>query len=279
MAAEVEATEGTLASRDGTPLHWRCWPVPSPSAVVAAIHGLGEHGGRYDRLAAALVPHGVACWAVDLRGMGRGAGRRGHVDRWRQWVDDVAAFLDLVRARSEGVEVVPLGHSFGGVLLASAVLDGAVRPDRFVLSNPAFRPAVKVPAWKLRLGHLSSRLAPKVTLGNEVDPALLSRDPAVVAAYREDPLVHDRISSRLFTEWVRARESAMAGAGRLTVPFLLIVSEGDRIIDPEGAVEFSRRAGSSCTMRVYADRYHEPFNDLGANEVFEDLVAWLARRS
>ena len=244
---------------------------------MSVVHGLGEHSGRYDRLAAALGRHGFACWAVDLRGMGRSEGRRGHIDRWQQWVEDVAAFHDLVVARAGGVEVVPLGHSFGGVLLTGAVLAGAVAPERFVLSNPAFRPAVKVPAWKLWLGQASSRLVPTLTFGNEVDPELLSRDPAVVAAYRADPLVHERISSRLYTEWVAASEAAMVGARRLTVPFLLIVSEGDRIIDPEGSVEFGRRAGSEHTMRVYADRYHEPFNDVGAEEVLEDLTAWLDR--
>jgi alpha-beta hydrolase superfamily lysophospholipase len=278
LAAEVEATEGTVASRDGTQLRWRCWPVPSARGIVAIVHGLGEHSGRYARLAEALAPRGFACWAIDMRGMGRSEGRRGHVDRWERWIEDVAAFHDLVAERSGGAEVVPLGHSFGGVLLISAVLAGAVRPPRFVLSNPAFRPALKVPAWKLWLGQASSRLVPRLTLSNEVDPSLISRDPTVVAAYRDDPLVHDRISSRLFTEWVAASQAAMAGARELTVPFLLIVSEGDRIIDPEGAVEFSRRAGSEHTMRVYADRYHEPFNDLGAEEVFEDLVAWLDRR-
>ena len=242
------------------------------------MHGLGEHSGRYARLAAALEPHGFAVWAIDLRGMGRSEGPRGHVDRWSRWIEDTAAFHDLVQERSGGAEVVPLGHSFGGVLLTSAVLAGAIRPARFVLSNPAFRPALTVPAWKQWLGEASSRLAPRLTLGNEVDPTSISRDPKVVAAYREDPLVHDRISSRLFSEWIAASRAAMAGARELTVPFLLIVSEGDRIIDPESAVEFSRRAGSEHTMRVYADRYHEPFNDLGSEEVFEDLVAWLDRR-
>jgi alpha-beta hydrolase superfamily lysophospholipase len=272
---EVGSREGTIASRDGTRLSWRAWPVPDARAQVLAVHGLGEHSGRYERLAQALNRHGYGCWAVDLRGMGRSDGRRGHVDRWRQWIEDCTAFADLVRERSGETEVVPLGHSFGGVVVASAVLGGALRPRRFVLSNPAFRPAVAVPGWKLALGRATSGLVPTLALGNEVDPALLSRDPAVVAEYTADPLVHDRISSRLFTEWVAASEDALRRAGELTVPCLLIVSEDDRIIDREGALEFARRAGDRATVLSFPGRFHEPFNDVDAEEVFAGLAAWL----
>jgi alpha-beta hydrolase superfamily lysophospholipase len=275
LAAEPEAREGHLASGDGTRLFWRAWQVPAPKAVVAVAHGLGEHSGRYHRLASALAAEGFGCWAVDLRGMGRSDGRRGHVDRWQQWVDDWTAFYDLVRKEAGAVEVVPLGHSFGGVVLATAVLSGAVRPGRFALSNPALRPAVRVPGWKLLVGRVASGALPRLTMGNEVDPALLSRDPSVAAEYTADELVHDRISSRLFTEWVAASRTALERAPELSVPVLVIVSEADRIIDPEGAVEFAMRAERVAVVRRYAGRYHEPFNDLGAGEVVADLTAWL----
>jgi alpha-beta hydrolase superfamily lysophospholipase len=275
LAADLEQREGTLASPDGTRLHWQSWPVPEPRVIVAVVHGLGEHSGRYGGLAEALNRQHVACTAVDLRGMGHSEGQRGHVDRWRQWVDDLAAFHELVLERAGGVEVVPLGHSFGGVLLLSAVLDGAVQPRRFVLSNPAFRPALEVPAWKLQVGGLASRLVPRLALGNEVDASLLSREPGYAASYMADPLVHDRISSRLYTEWLAASDAALQRAGELTVPFLLILSEDDRIIDHSAALEFASGVRGDHTVKVYPERYHEPFNDLGAEEVFADLIAWL----
>jgi alpha-beta hydrolase superfamily lysophospholipase len=96
-----------------------------------------------------------------------------------------------------------------------------------------------------------------------------------VAEYRADPLVHDRISSRLFTEWVAASEAAVGRAGELEARCLVVLSEDDRIIDREGGLEFARRAGDLATVRTYPGRYHEPFNDLDANEVFADLAAWL----
>jgi alpha-beta hydrolase superfamily lysophospholipase len=275
LAADLGQRQGDLTSRDGTRLFWQSWPVPQPKATVAVVHGLGEHSGRYARLAAALNARGFGCCAVDLRGMGRSEGRRGHIDHWERWIEDSAAFYRLASERSGGVEVVPLGHSFGGVVVATAVLSGAMRPGRFVLSNPAFRPAVRVPGWKRLLGRATGRMAPRLTMGNEVDPALISRDPVVVAEYRADPLVHDRISSRLFTEWLGATEMAMRQAPDLTVPVLLIVSGDDRIIDAAGTLEFASRVGKVAAVRRYAARYHEPFNDLGGDEVFASLAAWL----
>lgn len=222
-----------------------------------------------------MVARGWSCWAIDLRGMGRSEGRRGHVDRWSQWIEDAAALHDMVVRESATGEVVPLGHSFGGVVVASAILEGAIRPTRFVLSNPAFRPRIEVPAWKLLLGRAASRALPTLTLANEVDPAVISRDRQEVEAYRRDPLVHDRISARLYVEWMAACGAVLAHAQDLRVPFLLILSGSDLLIDSAPSAELSRRAGGESVVRTYPDSYHEPFNDLGSDRVFADLAGWL----
>lgn len=266
---------GRLPSRDGTWLHWQGWEAPSARGVLAVVHGLGEHSGRYRRLAQAMVARGWSCWAVDLRGMGRSDGRRGHIDRWSQWIEDAAAFYDLVAGESASGEVVPLGHSFGGVVVASAVLAGAIHPRRFVLSNPAFRLRLQVPAWKVVLGRAASRAWPTLALSNEVDPTSISRDPQVVEAYRRDPLVHDRISARLYAEWLDASTRVLSRAEDLTVPFLLILSGSDRVVDAQASAELSRRADCDSLVRTYQDSYHEPFNDLGSDRVFSDLAGWL----
>jgi alpha-beta hydrolase superfamily lysophospholipase len=279
LAAEAEVRQASLSSRDGTRLHVRLWPVDSPKTWLAIAHGLGEHSGRYERLGRAMARYGVCCCAVDLRGMGASQGRRGHLDRWQQWVEDYATFFESIVDEAGGVEVVPLGHSFGGVVLTSAILGGAVKPERFVLSNPAFLTAVAAPSWKVRLAKATSRVLPALTLSNEVDPELLSRDPASVAEYKSDPLVHDRLSVRLYTEWLAASQEALDRAVEIQQPFLLIVGAQDRLIDPQGAAEFSSRATADHIMKLYQGRYHEPFNDVGAEEVFADLAAWLERRA
>jgi alpha-beta hydrolase superfamily lysophospholipase len=278
LAAEVDLGGApVLTSHDGLRLHWRAWTHPSPKLAVAVAHGLGDHSGRYERLAGSLNRRGVSCYAVDLRGSGQSPGRRGHVSRWQQWVDDYAAFWELVGNEVSGVEVVPLGHSFGGVVVASAMVRGAIAPERFILSNPAFRLALEAPAWKLKLGRMAGAVWPSLSMSNDVDPALISRDAERVRAYREDPLVHDRISSRTFMEWTAASEEALERAGEVGAALLLVLSADDRIVDAGGGREFAERLGGESTVRTYGGRYHEPFNDLGAEEVFADLAGWLDR--
>jgi lysophospholipase len=205
--------------------------------------------------------------------MGRSGGGRGVLACWQDWVDDYNAFFKMVSAET-GTEVVPLGHSFGGVLVLSALISGAVCAQRAVVSNPALRAAVKVPAWKERVGVISSRFLPRLVMSNEVDPGVVSRDPAVVQAYRNDPLVHDRISVRLYTEWLAARQEVLDRAGSIRAPILIISSSADRLIDPAGSRELAALLPNS-ELKVYEGRYHEPFNDLGADEVFGDLASWL----
>lgn len=275
MAAEADQEAGRLQATDGTSLFWRAWTAAEPRAAVAVAHGLGEHSGRYSSLGRALSRRGISSYAVDLRGMGQSGGRRGHVKAWSDWIGDFADFIALVRERAGGCEVVPLGHSFGGVVVASAMLRGAIEAERFILSNPAFRPKATVPAWKLQVGAVASRLLPRLTMSNELDPAHISRDPEQVRLYSEDPLTHDRISARLYTEWRAACADTTARAGDVKQPFLLIISGDDRLIDANGAEAFSANANCGQVVRRYPGRFHEPFNDYGSEEVFADLVAWL----
>lgn len=268
-------TEGFITSLDGTQLAFRHWPVAKPKLTFAVVHGLGEHSGRYDRFARGMARFGMSTYAVDLRGHGNSPGRRGHVDAWSQWVGDAAAFIRHVEVQSS-VEVVPLGHSFGGAVVLSTML-ARKAPDvrRFVVSSPALQLKVAVPGWKKTAGRLASRIAPGLAMSNEVDPATVSRLPEVVAAYRSDPLVHDRISSRLFSEWQRAADEALRRAGEIEIPFLILAGTDDRLIDPEGSRRLHERAPRTSRLDLLPGRYHEPFNDRDSDEVFLLIADWL----
>ena len=268
------AREGSIRSADGTRLAYRAWPVDGASLAFAVVHGLGEHSGRYERFARGMAPYQMSTFALDLRGHGRSEGQRGHVDSWSQWVDDTAAFVEHVEAET-GREVVPLGHSFGGAAMLSTVRSGKLRKaKRFVVSSPALKLRVKVPAWKSMLGTVASRIAPRLAMSNEVDPSTVSRIPEVVDAYRSDPLVHSKISSRLYAEWAKAAAENLERAADISLPFLIVAGSADPLIDPAGSEELHRRAPSS-ELRMLEGRYHEPFNDLGSDEAFRLIAEWL----
>jgi len=270
------AREGVVASADGTKLSYRAWPKAGAVTSFAVIHGLGEHSRRYERFAMGMARHGFATFAVDLRGHGKSGGRRGHVDSWNQWTDDIAAFVAHVEGLAEG-EVVPVGHSFGAAALLSTVLARKLpETRRFVLSSPALRLKTTIPGWKLALGKATSVLLPTLTLDNEVDPKTLSRVPEVVEAYRTDPLVHSKISSRLYSEWGAACKAIFERAAEIKVPFLILAGTDDRLIDPAGSEELHSRSERASTLRLFDGRYHEPFNDVDSEEVFGVIADWLS---
>ncbi|TAN31581.1 alpha/beta hydrolase [bacterium] len=277
MAAETKAaTGGFVESADGTRLAYRAWPKPGAAVTFAVVHGLGEHAGRYERFAQAMAGRGMGTFAVDLRGHGNSPGPRGHVDGWSQWTDDAAAFVRLVETVAAG-EVVPVGHSFGGAVILSAALAGKLpKARRFIVSSPALKLNVVAPRWKVSLGRVASKVAPKLAFDNEVDPRTISRIPEVVEAYRRDPLVHSRISSRTFNEWQAAARDILTRAGEIQVPFLILAGTADALIDPRGSRELHERAAAMSRLHLLEGRYHEPFNDLGHEQVFDLIAAWLA---
>jgi alpha-beta hydrolase superfamily lysophospholipase len=275
---EAAAADGFLASGDGVKIAYRAWPHPGAEITFAVVHGLGEHAGRYQRFAEGMAKHGMATFAVDLRGHGKSPGQRGHVNSWSQWTDDVSAFVKHVESVAVG-EVVPLGHSFGGATMLSTVLAGKLpRSRRFVVSSAALRVKVEVPAWKIKLGTATSKLIPRLALDNEVDPKLLSRLPEVVEAYRADPLVHSKISSRLYTEWLAATKHILDHAAEIKIPFLILAGTDDGIIDPDGSRQLHEKAPSMSELRLLEGRYHEPFNDRDNEEVFKLITNWLGKR-
>lgn len=275
MATEAVAGEGELTSADGTRLFYRRWPRAQARVTFAVVHGLGDHSGRYAVFAEAMGRRGYGTYAVDLRGHGRSPGQRGHVDSWSQWTDDVASFVASVESQSPG-EVVPVGHSFGGVAMLSTVLAGKLKSSRrFIVSSPGLKVKIKVPQWKVVLGSVTARVAPRLSLDNEVDPGTISRIPEVVEAYRTDPLVHSKISSRLYAEWHQATLEILQHADGISIPFLILAGTADPLIDPTGSEELHAKAAAKSTLRMLPGRYHEPFNDLDSEEVFDIIAAWV----
>lgn len=290
--------EDVLASRDGLALPTRAWLPDDPAAERAAlvlVHGLGEHVGRYGALAARLAAEGYAVHGYDQRGHGRAEGPRAQVDRFDQLVDDLGDVAARVRAAHPGRPLVVFGHSLGGVVALRAVQAGAVAPDALVLSSPALNVGGGVPGW---LQALLTRLAgPFPDLPTRpVDVTALSRDPAVVAAYRDDPAVfHGPVKARMATELVRAGAlaladaraaadatpsvDALAGNGHPRAPVLIVHGRGDRIADPGASAELHRAmAGRDATLELYDDGPHELFNDPLRERVLGDVLGWLDRR-
>ncbi|MBQ4856082.1 alpha/beta hydrolase [Rhodanobacter sp. B2A1Ga4] len=268
-----------LAMADGHRLFLRDWPLAGARGALLIVHGLGEHSGRYERLAAWFNQRGYAVRGYDQRGHGRTPGRRGGLRHGDDLLEDLAT---VYHDYANGLPHPPLllGHSLGGLVAARAVLDGRIAPPALLLSSPALRS--RESPRMIALARLLSRLAPNLPLRNGLDFDQLSHDRQVVADYRSDPLRHSWITPRLADFIFRAGAACIADAASLALPTLLLVADSDGLVDPAGSRAFARKAASSgqLTTRFFSTLYHELFNEAepGRGQVLMQLGDWLGRQ-
>ncbi|MDP8224879.1 MAG: lysophospholipase [Candidatus Lernaella stagnicola] len=268
--------EKALTAADRTEVFLRHWPVENPRGVVVFAHGLGSHGGRSKNIVANCLPAGYAIFAHDHRGHGKTVGRRGHVDRFDQFLDDQYMVIGEAREAYPDKKIFLMGHSLGGLIVLAYALRHADTIDGVIASSPALKLALEVPALKATVGRLLSSLLPTLALGNGIDPGTLSHDPEVIREYENDPLVHDRVSSRFFVEFSAAMDRTLLAAGALQMPLLSWHGGEDALTSPAGTQLFFERAGSKDkTFRLFEGQFHEVHNDLAKEELFAMLIAWL----
>lgn len=274
------AASSTLRTADGARLHALRWPAGRPRAALLLSHGLGEHAGRYATLARDLVRRGIEVHGLDHRGHGRSGGARAYVPRFSRYLDDFEAFRHhVVEQLPAGIPVFLLGHSLGGLIaLRWLEAHGGGGLAGAILSAPLLGIAKEAARWKVALSGVLSKLLPWVPIGNEIDPAELSGDPAYVRSYREDPLVHARITPRLYTEMVQAMGDAVAEKDRLALPLLFLVPGADTIVREEETLRLAQSLPGDVTIRRYPGFRHESLNEVERARPVGDVVEWMEAR-
>lgn len=275
-----------LHTIDDLPLHLRQWAIGAePRGTVLIVHGLGEHIGRYEEVAARLNTAGWNVVGYDQRGHGASAGRRGAIARADSLLQDLGLVIDTLR-RAPSSPLVLLGHSMGGVVAARFVAEGlAAQPadwwrpvDALVLSSPALETGMT--ALQRGLIGLLGPLAPNLALSNGLSPQWVSRDPATVKAYAEDPLVHDRVTPRLARFIVDGGRHVRECAALWRVPTLLLWAGADRCVAAAGSAAFAAAAPPQIVShKRYPELAHEIFNEPERDEVLADLMGWLDARA
>lgn len=257
----------------------RAWCADRPRALVAIVHGLGEHSGRYAALAGELVQARYTVVALDLPGHGEAPGPRGHVESWQVLRDQIvpAMFTASRGLPNQPMDLLPvlLGHSMGGVVALDYALEHPKTLVGVVASAPGLRSAPP-PMWKVALGNMARVAAPTAGFQHGLEESAMSRDPEVLEWRKNDPRMHDRITPRLYFQYVEARERVLRNAQNLQVPALLLQGTADRVVDPKATLEFNAAAPHGLSRLItYPDVYHELFNDLGREQAIRDLLGWL----
>jgi len=252
------------------------WEVDRPRGRFSIIHGLGDHAARYSHVAAELARRGFSVEALDLPGHGKSGGARGHVRHW----DDYRSAVETWMRRSStlpgaGTRAI-LGQSMGAFVALDWTLAHPSDVRALILCGAPFEVVLKPSMLKVKAAQLAAKLWPRFSQGNTILPSMLSRDPEIVRAHSIDPLVHYRISARLFFEFQRMRMELIRRAADLPVDTLIIHGGNDPISSVVGAQRWASRAPKGrVTCRLYPGLLHEVLNELERKDVMRDVVGWI----
>jgi alpha-beta hydrolase superfamily lysophospholipase len=239
------------------------------------VHGHGEHVARYDHVADALTEKGYAMLGFDLRGHGKSGGPRGHTPSYNALMDDIASFSQQTEQRYPGLPRFLYGHSLGGNLVLNYALRRKPDLRGVIATGPWLKLAFDPPASQVTLARLTNGIAPGFTQHSKLNTQGLSHDQVVVAAYDNDPLVHDKISARLFMAIYESGLWALEHAAEFPLPLLLMHGAADPITSAKASQEFAQRAGNKVTLKIWDGMYHEIHNEVGKAEVFKTMLTWL----
>jgi acylglycerol lipase len=252
------------------------------SAMLLIIHGLAEHRGRYAKLIDYFTANKVAVCTVDLRGHGTSPGVRGDVVSFHECVNDLAMLIDSLKYNHPTLALFIWGHSMGAVMATRVAAERSPKIRGVITSGAPFAALDQVAAWRTALFKFAARYVPTHRIRLPIAINALSRDAAVIDAYRNDPLIPKTITLRLLVGMIEANARALRAASKLRMPWLALHGGADRIAPPIGSQRLIDALASADThLTLWPDAYHEVHNDIEPDRsaFLSKMVEWIAERS
>lgn len=272
----MKTFESGWENQEGIKFFVRGWePAKEPKAVVALVHGLGEHTGRYAHVGQAFSDAGYALVGFDLRGHGKSGGPRGHIPSFEAFMQDIEDFLWQIEERYPQLSCFLYGHSLGGVLVLNYALRRKPKLAGVISTAAGLRTALEEQRLKVVLARVLGTLLPATAIANGLDPKTLSRDPRVVQAYVGDPLVHDRMTLGFGKIMLSVLPWTFEHAHEFSLPLLIMHGEKDMLGYPRGSQEFAALVSRGCTLKIWEGLYHEIHNEPERAKVFKTMLQWM----
>ncbi|KDO92377.1 lysophospholipase [Mycobacterium timonense] len=276
----MNRTERSFDGVGGVRIVYDVWtPEVAPRAVLVLAHGFGEHARRYDHVARRFGAAGLVTYALDHRGHGRSGGKRVLVRDIHEYTTDFDTLVGIATREHHGLKCIVVGHSMGGGIVFAY---GVERPDNYdlmVLSGPAVAAQDQVSPLLALAAKVLGGIVPGLP-AQELDADAVSRDPEVVAAYRNDLLVyHGKVPAGVGRALLQVGETMPQRAPALTAPLLVVHGSDDRLIPVAGSRRLVECVGSAdVELKVYPGLYHEVFNEPEREQVLDDVVGWITAR-
>lgn len=275
-------TERTFDGVGGVRIVYDTWTPDAPAgpkAVLVLSHGFGEHARRYDHVAQRFGDAGLVTYALDHRGHGRSGGKRVYLKDMSEFTGDFGTLVGIAKREYPNLPTIVLGHSMGGAIVFAYGTEHGEDYDLMVLSGPAIAAQADVSAALTVVGKLVGSIAPGVPV-QQLDANAVSRDPAVVAAYNADPLVHHgKVPAGIAKALLQVGETMPQRANAITKPLLVVHGAADRLVRASGSERLVDCVGSQDVhLKVYPELYHEVFNEPERDRVLDDVIAWIEAR-
>ena len=267
-------------SNDGIDIFAQGWePETKPiKAVVCLVHGLGEHTSRYQHVAEAFSKQGYALFGVDTRGHGRSGGPRGHIPSIESVMQDIDLLFEQAKSRYQGLPLILYGHSLGGILVLHYGLKRKPDIKGVIATSSGLRTALENQPAKILAAKVLGAIIPKVSLPSGLEVNAISHDKSVVEKYKNDPLVHDKISLGFGKIMLETTQWTLKHSAEFPIPLLMIHGKADAIAFPSGSIEFAAPLKEKCKLLLFDDGYHELHNEPDKAEVFKTMTDWMDER-
>jgi alpha-beta hydrolase superfamily lysophospholipase len=275
----MSETTQTLTAKDGLSLFSRIWATPDSKAVIALIHGFGEHSGRYAHVADFFNKNGYSVFALDNRGHGQSGGKRGHAPTYDSYMNDIEVFLSYVATQSAGKPVFLYGHSMGGNLVLNYVIRRQPTLKGVIATGPWVLLAFEPKPILVTIGKLMRSIFPSFSQDSGLNQDHISKDTAVVEAYKNDPLVHGKITASASLSLLEAGEFLNNYAGEMPISTLIMHGDEDLLTSQPASEAFAKRVSGPVTYKKWKGMYHEIHNEPQQLEVFNYTLGWLERQS
>jgi len=269
------------ASFDGMKLSGYLWePQNTPKAIINLVHGFGEYMERYDPWAMKFVEKGYLVHAIDYRGHGKSDGRRGHISRFNDFLEDIDVLIKESKKLFPDLPQFIYGHSLGGNIVTNYILK---KDDEFkgaIISSPWYKLAFNPSSLTLLLARIMNKVYPKFTQNSKLEVVGLTHDESIVGQYIKDSLIHEKISARMFFEIYKAGHWAIDNADKINMPILIQHGNGDNItshVASRGFFEKAKKLGKEIEYKEWDGLYHELHNELEKDEIFEYILKWVEK--
>ncbi len=271
----MPAIKTFLVAKDGIKLYTQSWNLLKPKAVIALVHGFGEHIGRYEHVANFFNRNGYGVEGMDFRGFGQSEGKRGHTPSYNTFLDDLDIFIADVKKNHSNLPVFLYGHSMGGAIVLSYEIERNSKLSGVIASGPLIELAFKPNPVTLFAGKLFRKLAPTFTQTGGVVPNLISRDPEVVAKYIADPLIHNKITAEAGIGILERGAFLNNFSGKMPMTTLILHGTDDKLTSFPASEAFAKRLTGDVTFKKFQGLYHEIHNEPEKQEVLSYILGWL----